>query len=110
MSDEVTDAQIVQKNIDADIQTAWDALMSNEAGRLILWSILDKCGCFAFPHYGTSEDALHRGRQQIGSELLNDYVFVNGMRGYTDMLLEAEAREKRVQDAIDNENQEDENP
>ena len=99
--DDLTSEEKAQALLDAEIQHAWIGLLSQEAGRLILWSILDKCGCFAFPHYGDSTDTLMRGRQQIGSELLQDHVFPHGMSFYTDMLLEAEAREQRLQMAAE---------
>lgn len=99
--DDLTPEEKAQALLDAEIQRAWLGLLSQEAGRLILWSILDKCGCFAFPHYGDSTDTLMRGRQQIGSELLQDHVFSHGMSFYTDMLLEAEARDQRLQMAAE---------
>lgn len=98
---EMSPEEKAQAMLDDEIQLAWRGLVSQEAGRLILWSILDKCGCFAFPHYGNSTDTLMRGRQQIGAELLQDHVFPLGMAFYTDMLLEAEARDQRLQVAAE---------
>lgn len=94
---QMTVEEKAQAFLDAEIEQAWLGLLNQEAGRLILWSILDKCGCFSFPHYGDSMDTLIRGRQQIGAEVLQDHVFPHGLKFYTDMLLEAEAREQRAQ-------------
>lgn len=88
--------QVAQEMERQMVRDAWRDLMATESGRLIMWSILDKAGMFVFPHYGDSTDTLLRGRQQIGSELLNDYVFPNGVAAYTDLLLEAEARKQRL--------------
>lgn len=94
--------------LEIEVSEAWEALVSHPAGRLVIWSILDKCGCFNFDHFGGEADLINKGRQQIGGEILRDHVFPFGMRAYTDLLLEAEERDKRLIDAgratdIDNE-------
>ena len=77
------------------LENAWRAMLNTEGGRVILHSVIEKCGCHDFSFYGNSMDTLTRGRQQIGSEILADYVFPFGMEFYTQMLLEAEARDDR---------------
>jgi len=102
MADEELDAeQKAMALLDLDIQNAWNGLIEQPAGRLILWSILNKCGNFSFPHYGDSTDVLLRGRQQVGQELLEEFVLHRGMKYYTDMLLEAEARQERLDQAAE---------
>lgn len=82
--------------LEDEIMKAWSGLLHQQAGRLILWTILDKCGQFNFDCIGGEADILNRGRQQIGGELLRDFVFPHGMGPYTDMLLEAEKRDERL--------------
>ena len=89
----------VEELLKRDIDNAWSALLETQSGRLILWSILDKCGLNNFAFNGNAHDALQKGRQQIASEILNEYVYPKGMQVYADMLLEAEARDKRLVDA-----------
>lgn len=96
IDEEKTPLERLEIALEEEIEQAWKGLLKQEAGRLILWSILDKCGLFSFPHYGDSTDTLLKGRQQVGSQILADHVFPHGMKYYTDMLLEAEERENRI--------------
>lgn len=107
MSDETekTHEEKISEALEGQIALAWKGLIAQPAGRLILWSILDKCGVADFPFFGNSTDALLRGRQQIGAEILEEYVYPHGMGAYTDMILEAEERQNRINEAI----QQDEN-
>lgn len=82
---------IVEAQRDQLIQDAWAAMLETEEGRLILWSILDRAGVNQFPYFGDRRDDEFRGRQRVGSEILDSHVFPLGMSYYTDMLLEAEA-------------------
>lgn len=79
------------------INGAWAALLETEQGRLILWSIIDRCGGNQFPHFNDGRDQVFLGRQQVGSEVLRDHVFPLGMRYYTDMLLEAETLQQNLE-------------
>lgn len=100
MTEERKHEDIARSILNEEIETAWQGLLVQPAGRLILWSILEKCGMFNFDHYGTDQDVIHKGRQQVGSELLRDFVFPHGMKGYTETLLEAEDRDLRIERAI----------
>jgi len=92
--------RVIRDMLEAQIDEAWDWMLRDPRGKLVLWSMLDKCGLFSFPHYGNSMDALMRGRQQVAAETLADYVFPRGMKVYTDMLLEAEHRQKLLEQAM----------
>jgi len=83
----------VQRTLDEEIDQAWLDLIQTKSGRLLVWSILDKCRCFNFDHYGGETDLVHKGRQQIGGEILRDYVFPHGMGIYAQLLVEAEQRD-----------------
>lgn len=103
--DEKERAKIIEDVLQSSIDDAWDWLVDDERGRLVLWSILDKCQLFSFPFYGNSQDALHRGRQQVADDILHSYVYSRGMSVYTNMLLEAEARQKTLERAIEEDDQ-----
>lgn len=92
--------QRVREQLDLEIQKSWDALINHEAGRLIVWSILDKCGNFNFDFFNSDFDILMKGRQQIGAEILRDFVFSDGMDAYTKILTEADERMSRLEAAI----------
>lgn len=98
----------VEERMEKEIANAWQDLLATESGRLILWSILDKCGCHNFDFYGTDLDTLNRGRQQIGGEILRDFVFPAGVSVYAEMLVEAEIREKVLRQAAELDQKEEE--
>ena len=80
-----------------NLQLAWAAFLDHEAGRLVLWSILDlagigRLGAGMFPHFGTDQDALLKGRQQVGAEILDNFVYDCAPDAYITMLQEAETR------------------
>lgn len=93
--------ELVEEEMLKHCAEAWERLLGTEDGRLILWSILDLCGLQNFAFNGNAADTLMKGRQQIGAELLVNYVYPLGQGVYCKMLLEAEARDKRLQLAID---------
>ena len=103
-------AQTQERNLLA----AWRAMLEHEAGRLVLHSILDKAGIakvgpdmFAF--FDSSSDALLRGRQQMGAEILEVFVHSNAPEAYYVMLKEADIRSEMLSTAyITAETEEDE--
>lgn len=111
MDQEKEKAKIIEDELNRRISEAWDFVLDDERGRLVLWSVLDKCGLFSFPFYGNSHDAVHRGRQQVADDILTSHIYPKGMKVYTDMLLEAEARNAVLERAIeeDDKNQTEEN-
>lgn len=97
MSEVLTPEEKAEALLAQEIADAWFEMINTKSGRLVLWSILEKCGTMDFSHYGGEIDILRKGRQQIGSELLSDYVFPYGVAPYTDMLLEAEIRDQALE-------------
>lgn len=97
---EMTEAEKVDVLLKQEIGNAWASLIGTYPGRLVLHSILDRCGVNDFAFYGGEMDALMRGRQQIGGEILEEFVYPNGMENYTTMILEAEERQKRLHQAV----------
>lgn len=91
----------IEAMLQRDVDEAWAWMLGDPRGTLLLWSILDKCGLQSFPFYGNSHDALHRGRQQVGADILARHVYPLGMDVYARMLLEAEERHHRLEAAID---------
>lgn len=103
MDDEIkiSIADRVTKAHEDELSRLWIELISNENGRRLLHSILEKCQMMNFGHFDSGYDVLLKGRQQVGAEILGDFVFPNGMQFYTDMLLEAEVRLKNLEVAIE---------
>jgi len=97
----VSNLDAVHKELRDELMDAWQQMLSTEGGRLILWSILDKSCHDAVDFYDNGHDALLRGRQQVGAEILNDFVTPLGIKSYADMLVEAEKRDKRLQIAVE---------
>ncbi len=98
---ELSREEIVEAMLQQQIDEAWGWLLSDPRGKLILWSVLDKCGLQNFTFNGNAWDALFKGRQQVGAEILAHHVYPFGMTVYTEMLLEAEERQKQLEAAID---------
>lgn len=85
----------------SDLGVAWRDLLSTEAGRWVLWSILDKAGiakpgAAMFVHFGTDSDLILRGRQQVGGEILDEFVHGEVPEAFYDMMKEADDRESRL--------------
>lgn len=96
-----TPEEIVEHLLKQQIEAAWAWLLDDPRGRLVVWSILDKCGMQSFEFYGNSHDTLRKGRQQIGADMLAEHVYPLGMEVYCKMMLEAEARQKQLEAAIE---------
>lgn len=90
----------IDELLQRDIDIVWGELLRAPAGRLILWSILEKCHLFETTYTGNAASNFLEGERSVGLKILQERVFPLGMDIYTSMLLEAEAREKRLMDAI----------
>ena len=104
---ELSREDTVREQIDQEIDNAWEWFRSDPRGKTVLWSILERCGMQNFTFNGNSWDALMKGRQQVGSDILANNIYPHGMKFYTEMLLEAEERDNRIRAAIDEKNSED---
>ena len=103
---ELTHLEKAQALQEKNLLAAWRAMLSHEAGRLVLWSILDKAGIAKvgagmFMHFGSDQDALLRGRQQVGGEILDDFVHANDPEAYFVMLKEADMRDDELRIAAE---------
>ncbi|MEM8839678.1 MAG: hypothetical protein AAGE89_16425 [Pseudomonadota bacterium] len=109
MTSETNEADQVQAKLEADIQLAWQGLLAQEAGRLIVWSILEKCHLFETTYTGNAASNFLEGERSIGLKILQDYVLPAGMTKFTKILEEAEEREARIARALEEEDK-DETP
>lgn len=105
MSD-LTHLEKAQTLQEKNLMAAWRAMLSHEAGRLVLWSLLDKAGIAKvgagmFMHFGSDQDALLRGRQQLGGEVLDEFVHSNDPVAYFVMLKEADERDDELRIAAE---------
>ena len=92
--------ELVADEMRKEIENAWSSMLQTPSGRLIAWSILDRCNLGDTTFNGNVHDTLNKGRQQIGSEILDEYVYPMGISVYCEMLKEAEIREKRLEQAV----------
>ena len=102
----VTHLEKAQELQEKNLLAAWRAMLSHEAGRLVLWSILDKTGIAKvgagmFVHFGSDQDALLRGRQQVGGEILDEFIHTNDPEAYYVMLKEADDRDYELRKAAE---------
>ncbi|WP_316859941.1 hypothetical protein [uncultured Cohaesibacter sp.] len=101
MQDEQTKQDLVNRVHEEELQNAWSGLLNQAAGRLILWSILDLTGYSNHEFFGDERDSFANGKRSVGGDVLERFVFPHGMKFYTDMLLEAEQRNKQILRAIE---------
>ena len=98
---ELARAKAVKELLDREIADAWHAVLSTEQGRLVVWSVLERCHLYETTYTGNQLAAFMEGERNIGLSILNDHVFVEGVSLYADMLIEGEARDARLQDALE---------
>lgn len=103
---EDTKVDEVQARLEADIQLAWEGLLAQEAGRLIVWSILEKCHLFDTTYTGNAASNFLEGERSIGLKLLQEFILPLGIKKFTRILEEAEEREDRIRRALEEENDE----
>lgn len=89
---------------ESNLRASWAALLSNEGGRMVLMDILDRAGiakttAAMFTHFGNDTDLLLRGRQQLGAELLDEFVHLSHSADYYKMLKEADDRATKLMNA-----------
>lgn len=94
-------AQKMQEQLDTEISLAWASLLNTEAGRLVIWSILDVTHQFSSSYTGDQMTNFLEGERNVGLKILNDFVFPHGIQPYTDLLLEADERSARIERAIE---------
>lgn len=90
------EVQKVESSIEQELVLAWESLLLLPAGRMVIWSIMDQCHFFADTFTGNSQGAYMDGERNVALKIFEERIRPLGMKVFADMLIEAEAREKRV--------------
>ena len=102
----MSDVDRVQQRLDDMTDTAWYALLNNEGGRAVVWSILERCHIFQSTYTGNSASTFHEGERNIGLHILNNRILPHGPKHFTQMMEEAQARREEIEAAYEREEQE----
>lgn len=96
-------AEILMANRDRAISDAWSAMLRSTDGRLVMWSILERCHLFSQTHVGTALDGFRAGMRDIGLHILNDRIFPHDVRTFANMQVEHAEMMQRLQLAAEQE-------
>lgn len=91
----------------AAVEAAWARVLSEEAGRLVVWSILDRCLLFQQTHYGNDLDGLRAGMREVGLQILQGHVLPHDPRTFASMQVEHTELMDRIQQQVDLETEKD---
>lgn len=90
-----------------EVKNAWDAVLADAQGRLVVWDILEQCGVYRSTFTGNAHGTFLEGQRQIGLWMLADRIAAHSPRTFPQMQLEAaefEERLMRLHDATQEDN------
>lgn len=90
-------AEIMTERRALEVRQAWDAVLRTREGRLVMWSILERCHLFAQTHLGTDLDGLRAGQREVGLMILNERIFPHDVRTFAAMQIEHAELMDRIQ-------------
>lgn len=95
---DVSDAVLerVTELIDREIANSWAKLLQEEWGRLLAWSILDKCHIMSTTFTGNSAAAFLEGERSVGLKILKGHILPFGPHVWAQMMTEASDRFDRT--------------
>lgn len=79
-----------------EVNAAWDAILSDRRGRLVVWDILEQCGVYRSTFTGNAHGTFLEGQRQIGLWMLADRIAAHSPRTFPQMQLEAAEFEERL--------------
>lgn len=82
--------------VDREIEAAWASMLKTEAGRLIAWSILDKCHVFSSTYTGNAGSNFLEGERAVGLKVLKQHIIPFGPHVLAEMMAEASDRHDRL--------------
>jgi len=92
--------------LEREIHNAWAAFLSTEEGRMVAWTILDKCHVLSTTYTGNASSNFLEGERHVGLRLLKEHVLTLGPRILAQMMEEADDRFDRLMNtAVDEMNQ-----
>ena len=79
-----------------EVKAAWDAVLADRQGRLVVWDILEQCGVYRSTFTGNAHGTFLEGQRQIGLWMLADRIAAHSPRTFPEMQLEAAEFEERL--------------
>ena len=79
-----------------EIRAAWDAILSDRQGRLVVWDILEQCGVYRSTFTGNAHGTFLEGQRQIGLWMLAERIAAHSARTFPQMQLESADFEERL--------------
>ena len=79
-----------------EVKSAWDAILSDRQGRLVVWDILEQCGVYRSTFTGNAHCTFLEGQRQIGLWMLAERSAAHSPRTFPQMQLEAAEFEERL--------------
>lgn len=79
-----------------EVNAAWDAILSDRQGRLVVWDILEQCGVYRSTFTGNAHGTFLEGQRQIGLWMLAERIAAHSARTFPQMQLEAAEFEERL--------------
>lgn len=99
LNDELGDDGIdqrIQELYDREIHNAWASLMETEGGRLIAWSILDKCHVFSTTYARSADTHFLEGERSVGLKVMKEHILPLGTANLAVIMEEAQDRIDRL--------------
>lgn len=81
---------------DMEVKAAWDAMLTDRQGRLVVWDILEQCGVYRSTFTGNAHGTFLEGQRQIGLWMLAERIAAHSPRTFPQMQLEAAEFEERL--------------
>ena len=79
-----------------EVNAAWDAVLCDRQGRLVVWDILEQCGVYRSTFTGNAHGTFLEGQRQIGLWMLAERIAAHSPRTFPQMQLEAAEFEERL--------------
>ena len=79
-----------------EVKAAWDAVLGDRQGRLVVWDILEQCGVYRSTFTGNAHGTFLEGQRQIGLWMLAERIAAHSPRTFPQMQLEAAEFEERL--------------
>lgn len=90
-------SEMIERQREATISGAWRDVLDTDAGRLVVWSILERCGIFQITTSGSPLDGWRAGFRDAGLAILAERVFPHDTRTFAAMQLEHAEMMQRIQ-------------
>lgn len=91
----------VAEQLQRDLRAAWGKLLNDEAGRLVVWSILEKCHLYHTTYTGNADTNFREGERSVGLKILQEHIFPLGPEYLLKMQIEFQERVERIGIALD---------